>query len=83
VVDWAQTRYIIKHPEERHELNSLLGSYPSAVRVNNYFVASIAGHAVVSYLLPPNWRRGWQYVWIGINAEVIHRNRSVGVKIDF
>ena len=83
VVDWGQTRYIAKHPLQHKEMNQFLGEHPSVGRVNNYFAASILGHAVISYILPPDWRKGWQYVWIGIEFGVVQRNHSIGIKVDF
>lgn len=82
VVDWGQTRYIAKHPEF-HETNPLLGEHPSIGQVNNYFVASILAHATVSMILPPDWRKGWQYIWIGIEADTVDRNRHIGIKVSF
>jgi len=52
-------------------------------RVNKYMAAHTVGHAAVSYLLPPPWRKGWQYVWIGLEANQVRRNASAGIKIDF
>src|SRR5882672_9397495 len=76
IVDWGQTRYIVKHPQDptkqdgtyawRAESNPLLGSYPSMAKVNTYFSVAIIGHAAISYALPRGWRDGWQYVWIGV-----------------
>lgn len=67
----------------RYETNPLLGQNPSMGRVNIYFSAAIVGHAAISYALPRGWRDGWQYVWIGIEANQVNRNRSIGIKIDF
>lgn len=83
VVDWGQTRYIAKHPLQHKEMNQFLGEHPSVNRVNNYFTATIISHAVISAVLPSDWRKGWQYVWIGIEFGTVQRNRSIGIKVDF
>jgi hypothetical protein len=88
VVDWAQTRWIVKHPDpingvQHSEGNPLLGSHPSVGRVNNLLAASIIAQAGIAYMLPPEWRRGWQHVWIGIEAGAVFHNHSVGVKLEF
>jgi len=83
VVDWGQTRWAMDHPSKYRELNSVLGDHPSAGRQNNYTVLAIVGHAAVSAFLPPEWRHGWQYVWIGIEAHTVYRNHKVGVRMEF
>jgi hypothetical protein len=83
IVDWGQTRWIAKHPSQLYETNHFLGEHPSIARINNYFAASILWHAAISTLLPPDWRKGWQYVWIGIELEYVRRNYHIGVKVDF
>jgi hypothetical protein len=65
------------------EVNGLLGEHPSTGKVNAYFAAAIVGHAAISYMLPRGWREGWQYVWIGVEANTVHHNRSLGIKLAF
>jgi hypothetical protein len=100
VTDWAQTRWLVKHPQsdqvctstgttttcstqQRFESNPLLGAHPSIGKANNLIAASIIGHAAIAYMLPPAWREGWQYVFIGIEAGAVYHNHSVGLKMDF
>lgn len=83
VADWAQTRTTAKTPSKFAETNKLLGEHPSVGQVNNYFLSGIVGHAAISYLLPSDWRKGWQYVWIGIEAQKVYHNRSIGVQFSF
>ncbi len=84
MMDWAQTRYIAKHPIEFRETNPVLGKHPSIGSVNNYFAVSIIGHAAVSYMLPAGaWREGWQYVWIGIEVGAVAHNYSMGIRMSF
>lgn len=81
-IDWAQTRYIAQHGEF-YETNPALGRHPSTSRVDAYFAATIAGHAAISYVLPPAWRHGWQYVWIGIEFDKTYHNHSIGIHLSF
>ena len=94
VVDWGQTRYLVKHPIDPVQANGtynwraegynrFLGEHPSLGRVNSYFLAAIVGHAAISYVLPCSLRHGWQYVWIGIEANTVERNHHIGIKMDF
>lgn len=96
IADWAQSRWAIKHNEKTNycasgsspctlyeEDNPLLGKHPSVGKANNLIAASIVGHAAIAYLLPRGWREGWQYVWIGVEANAVFRNRAVGVKLEF
>jgi hypothetical protein len=69
--------------EGAYETNPLLGRHPSAQRVNFYFATTIAVHAGISYFLPSGWREGWQYVWIGVEANQVNRNRAIGIKMNF
>jgi len=78
IVDWAQTRDP-RFPEG----NSILGPHPSNGRINNYFALAIFGHAVISTALPPSPRALWQYLWIGIEANSVYHNHSIGVKMTF
>jgi len=94
VADWAQTRHMATHscPEsnptcavpfgEGGGAHAFIGSHPSVGQVNNYFAASVIGHAAISYMLPRGWREGWQYVWIGIEAQTVRTN-YVGIKYGF
>ena len=82
MVDWAQTREVVKD-DRKHELNPILGKYPSKTEVNVYFAATTLGHYLVSRALPPDYRKVWQYVWIGFQTGNVIRNYRVGVRINF
>lgn len=82
IIDWGQTRYIVQH-DEYYETNIFLGKYPSMQEVDAYFAPTLLGHTLVSYLLPPNWRKIWQYVWIGARVKTVVDNYSIGVRFHF
>ena len=82
-IDWGQTRNIAKNPELYREVNPVIGEHPSTGRVDGYFVATALLHTGIAYVLPAEWRKGFQYVTIVIEAGVTNRNRNLGIKIDF
>lgn len=89
VADWGQTRNIVHRADTGCdgaptciERNPILGRNPSIKRVDSYFLFTAVAHTAISYALPPAWRRGWQYVTIGVEAGVVGYNYSIGLKID-
>lgn len=82
IIDWGQTRYIATH-DEFEERNIALGKHPSTQEVDNYFAATLVGHTLVSYLLPSDWRKVWQYVFIGARFKTVADNYSIGIKVHF
>ena len=82
VIDWGQTRYIATH-DKFYETNPILGKYPSTQDVDGYFAATLAGHTLVSYLLPPKYRKWWQIIWIGAEFKTVAGNYSAGISVHF
>jgi len=88
VADWAQTRAIAVESERtnhtgRFEANPLLGRYPSRRAINNYFIASMIGHAAISYALPTKYRVWWQASTLAIEVAVVGRNAYLGIGMKF
>lgn len=83
VIDWGQTLDISKSPNKWRETNPILGRHPKQSTVNLYFASTLVGHTVVSYLLPKDWRRTWQMMWIGIEGAMVYKNFSIGLKVNF
>lgn len=85
LLDRAQTLYIARHPNTWSEKNgrAVINAHPSVGAVNTYFAAGIVLHAIVSAVLPPDWRAGWQYVWIGSEAETVGHNYRIGIRFSF
>ena len=52
LTDWSLTDYAARHPEEKEEINPLLGKHPSSGSVAVYFTGCGIGHALVSAALP-------------------------------
>jgi len=82
VIDWAQTRYIAKHPDKFTEVNPILGKKPSTDNVDAFMVARLALNHGVAHYVGDNYRTP---VLIGMNlaywGAVIHNDR-IGVKMD-
>lgn len=90
MADWGQTRNIVHRADTGCagdptciERNPFLGRNPSIRRVDTYFAVTALAHTAISYALPPDWRRGWQHITIGLEAGVVGYNYSIGLKMDF
>jgi hypothetical protein len=83
VIDWGQTRYVAKHPEEYRERNPILGQHPSTEQVDTYFIATALLHPLVTHYLPRPYRRWWQAISITMGGACVINNASVGVKWEF
>lgn len=82
-LDWAQTRYIAKHPDNHSEINVILGDHPSSGRVDGYFASSALIHFGISYILPDRYRRTWQNVSIAFETGMVIRNYKLGIGFSF
>lgn len=67
--------------ENHYEQNKLLGKYPSKEKVTTYYIVHSLVHLGVSYILPPEWRQGFQYVTIGEVGAAAIGNHASGVRI--
>jgi hypothetical protein len=88
-VDWMQTRWMVKHDwqwdgEYYHELNPVLGDYPSLETVDTYIPLAMVAHTLVAMAIPnKTYRRIWQCLWIGVEGGAVYHNYSTGVKLEF
>ena len=83
IIDWRQTRYIAKNPDNFYEINPILGEHPSVEEVDRFAALSMLGHVTISYLLPKKWRKYWQVGTTVIKLSLIINSEIVGIKIDF
>lgn len=81
-MDWAQTRNIARNPIY-YEQNAILGKHPSVGRVDGYFALTGLAHLAVSYYLPAEYRKAFQYVTIGVEGGAVAHNFSIGVSAGF
>lgn len=83
VIDWGQTLEIARYPYRYSEYNPILGKHPSVGKVNLYMGAWVILHPVISYLLPKDYRKVWQYISIGVSAGCVGKNFSAGIGVRF
>jgi hypothetical protein len=84
VIDWLQTREIAKNPDKWTEQNPIIGApYPNIDRVDGYFALTALAHIGVAYILPAEWRKGFQYFTIGSQSAVVVHNIGLGIRIPF
>jgi hypothetical protein len=83
VIDWGQTLEIARHPGNYYEANPIMGRHPSLGRVNLYMGASAVVHAGISYVLPEDMRKWWQYVSIGVSGACVAHNFNMGLGVKF
>jgi hypothetical protein len=83
VLDWGQTRYIAKHPDQFYEKNPLLPTHPSVGRVNTHFVLAITGTLLIADYLSPSNRKVFLATMTVLELNVVGKNKSLGVRVDF
>lgn len=83
ITDWGQTLNISKSGDRWRETNPILGPHPKQSTVNYYFAGTLAAHTAIAYLLPKDWRRVWQMVWIGIEGAYVYKNFELGIGVGF
>jgi hypothetical protein len=81
--DWMQTLDIAEHPDRFHEYNPILGEHPSRGRVNMYFAAAVVGVGVIAWVLPPKWRRWFQWGVIAVETACVVNNFGHGISLSF
>lgn len=82
LADWMQTLTIAKNPDRFYETNKILGEHPSAHEVNQYFLATAIGHALVSHFLPAKPSRIWQGATIVMQVGYVTQNRQLGIGLN-
>lgn len=56
------------------EENKILGKFPSQARIDKYFLTCALGHTAITYILPDEYSKIWQCVWIGIQSKTLSNN---------
>lgn len=82
LVDWGQTRYVVKHPGEYRELNPLLNNNPSMGQVNAYMLGTLILFPVLAEYFP-EYRTGVLSLWVASRAAVVGRNYHIGVRMSW
>lgn len=82
-MDWRQTRYIAKNPDDYYEMNPILGRHPSTTEVDVYFVSTALLHPIITHYLPKKYRPWWQGITITMSGACVINNFAVGIRMDF
>ena len=82
-VDYAQTMKVAREPENFSENNPILGDHPSEQEVTLYFATTYALTTATAMLLPPEYRKWFQYIIIGGQTAVIANNLHAGLGFGF
>ena len=82
-IDWRQTRYIAKHPDDYRELNPILGNHPETWEVDAWFIGTSIVHPIVTHFLPARYRPIWQGITLGASMATVGWNFSAGIRMDF
>jgi hypothetical protein len=86
LVDWGQTRDIANKCDsdtDVYEKNPLLGSCPSTMEVNLYFIGTALLHTSASRMLPVKYRRMFQMGTLGLQLNSVNNNKRIGLKVSF
>ena len=82
-VDYGQAMNISRHPEKFKEYNPILGKHPSQSSVGLYMLSAAIIHPIISYYLPPKYRKWWQYISIGVELGAVGNNFSAGIGVTY
>jgi hypothetical protein len=82
VIDWSQTRYVVKHPEQFHETNPLFGTHPTMARVNTIMAARLVANYALAEAFP-QYRTTILGVTTSISFYFVARNAQIGVHMHF
>lgn len=83
-MDWGQTLYVTRHPDQFKETNPMFGSgHPSEGRVNTVMAAQLAIIAAATHYMPAKHRPWFQCITIGLRSAIVGWNYSIGVKTTF
>jgi len=83
VVDYGQTMNIAQNPDKFREHNPILDKHPSKDAVRIYMLSAAIIHPVISYYLPPKYRKWWQYISIGVEIGAVGNNFGTGIGVTF
>jgi hypothetical protein len=79
LADWLQTLTIARNPDQFYETNKVLGSHPGVAEVNQYFLVTGIGHALISHFLPLKATQVWQGATIVMQVGYVTNNHDLGI----
>jgi hypothetical protein len=81
MADWAQTRYIVRHPEY-HERNRIMGPHPTMGIVNSYFIGALAANYLIAEYFPGTRTELLIAVTV-VEGITVRQNRMLGLRFAF
>jgi len=92
IIDFKQTMDIVDKRYEgsdqfttrqHNESNPLMRNHPHHSEVYQMFAGGLILHCLIAEALPEGWRRSWQLLWIGIEANAVNTNFNCGINVTF
>lgn len=82
LIDWGQTRYVVKNPDQYKELNPMLGENPTMGTVNGYMLATALLFPLAAEYFPEyrTWILGF---WVASRAVVVGHNYHIGIRMSW
>lgn len=84
--DWSQTMAISEscHSDGLfHETNPILGECPDKADVTKYFVTSAAVMTAAHYLLPKEYAKWTDRVWVAVEVGAVAHNAAIGIRFSY
>lgn len=82
VVDYLQSRSMVRNTNDYTETNIVLGENPSMQRLTNYNAIAFIAHPIVSHLFKSH-RKKWIYITLGVELNAVIENHQIGLKVKF
>jgi hypothetical protein len=82
-IDWRQTQYIARHPDQFRETNRALGDHPTVTQVNVYFARTSVLTGALAYFIPSEYRKMYLGLIAAVEIDATARNRRLGIKFSF
>src|SRR5690242_10695343 len=79
-LDWSQTSTIAQQHTRWHELNPLVGRYPTQGHVNTVFAVEAVAAIGVTLSLPPKVRPWFLRGLVAMEVVNVLRNRAIGIQ---
>ena len=81
LMDWSQTRYIARHPDQYRELNPTLPDHPTTGQVDAHFAGSILVGGLIANWLPSDYRKWFLGGVTVFEIGTVGHNFSIGIKM--
>lgn len=81
--DWAQTRYIVKHPEFTEQWSPILPEHPTINQVNANFAIGMALNLLIGDAVGSEWRSAWFGGVSVVEGVTVAHNLHLGIQVKF